>query len=532
MVILGILAFILILGIIVLIHEGGHFFFAKRAGILCYEFSIGMGPLIYQKKVGETYYSIRAIPIGGYVSMAGEEVESNPLKNVNYCDLKIENGKVVEIVCLKDDATEFENKYKIISSDLVGTKEELENELYIEVEIDGQAVRYDVIRECIVRFSKKEAIQIAPYNRLFINKTILQRFLTVFAGPFMNMVLAFFVFFIMGIVTGYANYDSTVIYDLEPNTPAYNAGLRDGDTILYIGEDNVTGDHYFTKWTDISEVLDEYAKGVNFNGSVRVVYKNANGEILETHVKPNVIIQTVGVIFKNDGSNSLEVVAPQSGLSKDAGIETGDIIKSINGVTFTTRSEVLAYFQTGAGAESKDFDIIVSRNGEEVALEKISSYKKQTFEDNNIEVTKVQLYISPAMTRNIGRLLIEPFKQIGTSATVILKTLGALFTKDSGISITDLSGPVGIAQATVSMLEQGALSLMNWMAILSVNIGLMNILPLPALDGGRLAFILYELITRKKANPKVENIIHSIGFILLMILFVFVAFNDVLRIFK
>lgn len=532
MVVLGILAFILILGIIVLIHEGGHFFFAKRAGILCYEFSIGMGPLIYQKKIGETYYSLRAIPIGGYVSMAGEEIESNPLKDVNYCDLKIENGKVVEIICLKEDATEFENKYKIVSSDLIGTKEELEGELFIEIEDNENVVHYEVARDCIVRFSKKEAIQIAPYNRLFVNKTILQRFLAVFAGPFMNMVLAFVVFFIMGIVTGYANYDSTQIYDLEPNTPAYEAGLRDGDTILYIGNESVTAEQYFSNWNDISEALDEYAKGNDFNGSVRVVYKNSNGEILETIIKPNVIIQTIGVIFINDGSNSLEVVAPDAGLSKDAGIQTGDVIKSINGVNFTTRSEVLAFFQTGDGALTKDFEVTVLRNGEEVKLEKIESYKKQTFEDNNIEVTKVQLYISPAMTRNIGRLLIEPFKQIGTSATVILKTLGALFTKDSGISVTDLSGPVGIAQATVSMLEQGALSLMNWMAILSVNIGLMNILPLPALDGGRLAFILYEAITRKKANPKVENIIHSIGFILLMILFVFVAFNDVLRIFK
>ena len=186
MVVLGILAFILILGIIVLIHEGGHFFFAKKAGILCYEFSIGMGPLIYQKKIGETYYSIRAIPIGGYVSMAGEEIESNPLKDVTHCDLKIENGKVVEIVCLKEDAAEFENKFKILSSDLVGTKEEVDGELFIEVEDNGAPIKYEVSRECIVRFSKKEAIQIAPFNRLFINKTILQRFLTVFAGPFMN----------------------------------------------------------------------------------------------------------------------------------------------------------------------------------------------------------------------------------------------------------------------------------------------------------------------------------------------------------
>ena len=118
---------------------------------------------------------------------------------------------------------------------------------------------------------------------------------------------------------------------------------------------------------------------------------------------------------------------------------------------------------------------------------------------------------------------------MGSSCTVIIKTLGRLFRPKSGLKITDLSGPVGIASATISIIDQGAYSIFNWMAILSVNIGLMNIIPLPALDGGRLAFILYEVITRKKPNPKVENIIHTIGFILLMVLFVFVAFNDVIK---
>ena len=109
-VVLGIIVFILILGLIVLVHEGGHFFFAKRAGILCYEFSIGMGPLLWQKKIGETSYSIRLIPIGGFVSMAGEEIEMNPLTGYNFVKLHIEDGKVVEIEAFKekvDDALEI-----------------------------------------------------------------------------------------------------------------------------------------------------------------------------------------------------------------------------------------------------------------------------------------------------------------------------------------------------------------------------------------------------------------------------------------
>ena len=180
-VVLGIIVFILILGVIVLVHEGGHFFFAKKAGILCYEFSIGMGPLLWQKKIGETCYSIRLIPIGGFVSMAGEEVELNPLTGYKYCKLTVTDGLVTEIEAFKE---ETEGAFEIVNYDLVGTKEALPGELYIVLKEDENEVRYEIKRDCNVRYTKKQVVQIAPYDRLFVNKKLLQRFLTVFAGPF------------------------------------------------------------------------------------------------------------------------------------------------------------------------------------------------------------------------------------------------------------------------------------------------------------------------------------------------------------
>ena len=96
--IVGILAFVIVLSIIVIIHEGGHFFFAKKAGILCYEFALGMGPVLYQKRKGETQYSIRAIPLGGFVSMAGEEVEADLLKGVETVKLIITDNVVTKII--------------------------------------------------------------------------------------------------------------------------------------------------------------------------------------------------------------------------------------------------------------------------------------------------------------------------------------------------------------------------------------------------------------------------------------------------
>ena len=550
-IILGIIVFILILGAIVVIHEAGHFIVAKKSGILCYEFAIGMGPVLFQKKFKETVFSIRAIPIGGFVSMAGEDMANSPIKGYDYAKITLDsNNRATEIFVLRslDDKIVLkqnintENFYRIISSDLMGTEEEKDDELFICLDIDGTETKYLLNKDCKIRFDQKTAYQMAPYNRLFFNKPLWKRFLTVFAGPFMNFVLAFFIFFFLGLATGYTNYKSTVIGETSANAPAAIAGIQENDKILYIGIE----DEYqeFTSWNDVSNKLKEYASGKEFDGTIRVVVqREGESENIIVDVKPYVYVQSAYLFFKADGSQSLEVnfsdnLSNYEDLpSYKAGLRDGDIIESIKNergevTQFNNRSDVLAYFYNGIGAESTKFIITVTRDGNPVTLEEISTYKKQIFDDNNIEVCRVQIGVSPTLTRNFGRLIVEPFKSIGTSCTTILKTLGALFKRNSGINITDLSGPVGIASATVNMIAQGPVKIFDWMAILSVNIGLMNLIPLPALDGGRLAFIAYEAITRKRANAKVENIVHTVGFIILMALFVFVAFNDVFKLFK
>ncbi len=346
----------------------------------------------------------------------------------------------------------------------------------------------------------------------------------------MNFVLALVVFFFLGLSSGYTNYNTTVLGSVDNTAPAYEAGSRTGDKILYIGSEVAS----YQKWQDISNQMAIYANGDDFTGSILVTYER-DGATYTVSVNPYVYVQTIQMLFERDGSDSLIVDEyPNNNketMSYKAGLQKGDELVSINGVTFANRMEVLKYFKSGEGATNNKFTLVVKREGttEPVKLEVIETYQKAIFDDNGIDVCKVVLGISPTITRNIGRLLWEPIKQVGSSCTVIIKTLGRLFRPKSGLKITDLSGPVGIASATISIIDQGAYSIFNWMAILSVNIGLMNIIPLPALDGGRLAFILYEVITRKKPNPKVENIIHTIGFILLMVLFVFVAFNDVIK---
>lgn len=548
--VIGIIVFALILGIIVLLHEGGHFIMAKRAGIMCYEFAIGMGPVIYQKKKGETVYSIRAIPIGGFVSMAGEEVESNILKGYHRCQLIVNNGIVEEILVDEKKFDEGKQIYSIVSSDLVGTKEALPDELYIIVK-DSEEVetKYIVKRDVIIRFPKKQIIQNAPYERNFVNKTISERFLAVFAGPFMNFVLAIVIFFILGLCRGYADPSVTFIDNIVEGTPAYTAGLRNGDEILYITTGDlgiVTEDKYFTEWQDISNVLSDCAKGnVDYQGYLNVIYRR-DGKDFVTTVFPNNYINTIQIAFEHSYIDNNGLIIGEfarnneESLSYKAGIRKGDVLVSVNGIKFNNKAEALAYFYSDASQEKFEYEVVVKREGVEKVYN-IDGFSMKALHDNGIQPSKVQMEISAEYQRDFLKNLYMPFVDTADSSLLVFRTLGLLFT-DKSVGISDLSGPIGILDATVSMINikdangklmigEIILSLLDWMAMLSVNIGLMNILPLPALDGGRLGFILYEAITRKKPNAKVENIIHSIGFILLMALFVVVAFNDVLKIF-
>ena len=292
--IIGILAFVVVLSLIIIIHEGGHFFFAKKAGILCYEFSLGMGPIIYQKRIGETAYSVRAIPLGGFVSMAGEEVEADYLKDIKKVKLEFDNNQVSKIIT-NVDSKKYENlvEYNLISYDLIGSKEAKEDELFVKVESineehmnQNEVLTFTVKRDCIVSFNEKQELQIAPHDRTFVNKPLKARFLSVFAGPAMNFVLAFFVFLVMGLIGGYAADDSTILDEVAPNTPAFIAGLQKDDEIIRIGKfDNLS------EWIDIQNALNSYASGnEEFNGTIEIEYKRDGAIQPVVTVTPQTII--------------------------------------------------------------------------------------------------------------------------------------------------------------------------------------------------------------------------------------------------
>lgn len=416
---IGILSFIVALGIIILIHELGHFIVAKRVGILCHEFSIGMGPSIWSRKKGETTYSIRAIPLGGYVAMAGEEAEKEMVKIGQTVGLLLNQQGLVEKIYLDPKETDL----------LVGEIKEIDlyKALTISIETEaGHLMHYPVERDALYVYDKGTQ-QIAPYDRCLESKSKLARFATMVAGATMNFILALVLLFIVGLIQGETIYSNTLGSIVE-DSPAQMAGLQAGDKILEYNGMTVTS------WQDFINAIDSTTDRT-------IVVIERNGQTQTLTLQPE-----------------LQNGSPKIGVGVD--------------LEHPLRTE-----------------------------------------------------------RSLGYALKYSVLQTKNAFTQIFETFKMLFvTKEAGVS--DLAGPIGIYTMTSEIVTFGFISYLIWISFLSVNIGIMNLLPLPALDGGRILFVLVEAIIGRPVDRKVEGYIHAAGLILFLCLFVFVSFNDVLRLFK
>lgn len=350
-ILINIILFIVILGFIVLVHEGGHFFFAKMTGVHVYEFSIGMGPVVFKKIAKDkTQYSIRAFPIGGFVSLAGEEVDEEKRK-----------------------------------------------------ETEGHNLQ---------------------------DKTVFQRFLVMFAGVFNNFVSAFILLIIAGLLMG------------SPSTKPV-----------------------------ISEV--------------------------------------------------------QSGLPADvAGVKSGDVVKTLNGHKVKYLDDVSLYLAISDLSKPVKMTVLSDGVTKDVTINPILDKK-------NSKDGKKKYIIGVALSAKKEGGFFNSFKYAWNEGCAILKQMYVvlinLFT--GGVHLNQLSGPVGIYSIVGQMSKSGIAALFYLTALLSINVGVINLLPFPAFDGGRILFLIIEKIKGKPVDPKVENTIHTIGFILLMLLMVYVTFNDVLKLF-
>lgn len=415
-----VLAFIIIFGALVFFHEFGHFLFAKRAGILVREFAIGMGPKILGITKGETIYTLRLLPIGGYVRMAGEDMDT----------IHLQAGHRIGVLLNKDgQATKIIMNQKAMYPDILLMEVEeadLEKELYIKgYDEEDKFVRIEVAREAVVEENGRETI-LAPYDRQFDSKSLGHRFMTILAGPLFNFILAFFIFTAIGLMQGIPT-NEPVITEVTEDSPAAEAGLQNGDLVKEIDGKSIAS------WNELVESVQDNA------GNPLPFEVERGGETLDFTITPEVSEESpekVGVIG----------VLYRSPLEKD----------------------FLGSFAYGA---------------------------EQT---------------------------VFWFKEI-------FRLLGMLVTGQ--FTIDALSGPVGIYKTTEEVAKYGIFTLMSWAGMLSINLGIMNLLPLPALDGGRLMFFIIEGIRGKPVDRQKEGMVHFVGIMLLMLLMIVVTWNDIQKFF-
>lgn len=533
--VIGILAFIFVLGLIVLIHEGGHFFFARRANILCREYAFGMGPILVSKKKGETLYSIRAFPIGGFCAIAGEELEEDPFKGKTEIRLEIKDDKVVGFhFDVHNPLKKLYPVYNIISYDIYDKEET--GYLFFEAEKDGVVTKFEVVPQAMMH-DIRTSMQIAPYNRTLGAKTKTQRALVMFGGPLMNFVLAIVVFLIAGFCTTFPNYDSSKVGQTVENSPVYEV-LEAGDEITKLAVGTYSSD--ISSWTDIQTFLKK-VKDEGLEGNIEITFNRNNEELTKT-IRPQYIVNTL--VIASDITTDKVVIGVISQASDNmldnSGLKLKDEILKINRTEITSWAQAQKIIADNVNGDTMEF--VVLREGKELTVD-VKPYSHETYEigmgsssiiygsGTEVNYTKVSLGISPTYKFDFVQSLKHAFNQTISSFSMIFVTLGALFTSDD-ITIANLSGPVGIFSLAKSVANQGFLYILNLMGMLSVNVGLMNLLPIPALDGGRLVFLAYEAITKKKPSQKVETALITITMILLFGLMIFVTFNDVLRLFK
>lgn len=528
--IIGIIAFVFVLGVIIIIHELGHFLFARRVNVLCREFAFGMGPLLWKKKKGETLYSIRALPIGGFCAIAGEEVEDDPLKGKDEVKVEIVDG-VIKKIYIDPKFAGFNDikTYKLRGYDIFDANET--NNLFMILEDENDTIKYTVDPQAMFVFAKQE-YQIAPYNRTIGSKRKRDRALVMFGGPLMNFILALVVFFLAGLIGGFPNPATSQLTEVSDDTPAYAAGLRKGDTITHLQSGLLGSD--IEEWNDISLFMDNYSK--EYPGKVIIVKYVRDNKEHEVQIKPQYTFYSLGLV--SDFSNPDKIIVLEAtGKAKEAGLKKGQEILEVNDNLVTSWHDIYEVLINNVNATPVKFKVSENQNG--TAKEKIitaTPYSKdimdsqQSLSGGEIPLVKVSLGVSPKNKFDLIQSFTYSGKMTLSSFTLVFKTLDMLFTSNE-VGVDDLSGPVGIFDLSKNVaVEGGFIGLLNLIGLLSVNVGLLNLFPIPALDGGRLVFLGYEAITKKKPNQKVETALITITMLMLFGLMIFVFYNDILRI--
>ena len=416
---LGILTFILVFGIIVVVHEFGHFYFAKKSGILVREFAIGMGPKIFAH-IGKdgTAYTIRILPLGGYVRMAGWGDDTTEIKTGTPVSLTLaDDGKVKRInlsgkkldqTALPMQVTQFDFEDKLFIKGLV-----LEEEKTFAVDHDATVVEADGTE-----------VRIAPLDVQYQNATIWGKLITNFAGPMNNFILGVVVLWILIFMQGGVRDVDTNQFHIMPQGALAKVGVPETAQITKIGS------HEISNWASL--------------------------------------IQAVETETKDKTAPTLDVTISEKGSDKQ--------------VTVTPEESQGRYL----------------------------------------------LGVQPGIKSDFLSMFVGGFTTAADSALRILLALKNLIFQPD---LNKLGGPVAIFKASSDAAKNGIENVLYFLAMISINIGIFNLIPIPALDGGKIVLNILEAIRRKPLKQEIETYVTLAGVVIMVVLMIAVTWNDIMRLF-
>ena len=402
------------LGFLILIHELGHFTVAKLCNIKVNEFAIGFGPTIWKKQGKETKYALRLVPLGGFVSMEGEEERSED-------------------------------------------------------------------------------------TRSFSEASIPKRIAIVAAGAIVNILFAIIVYFIIMSISG--TYISNEVNEVLQGYAAIEAGIQSNDKIVEINDSKINSKY------DLNKVLEKS------NGEELNVKIERNGEILEYNIKPTEVRTKITGIYLDDKCKIVQI--DKESVAEEQGLQANDKIIKINNEPINEDREKALEIIKGKG--NNTILLTVERDKQEINIELTPKYMSTYYLGVNLK---------PAPDNFINRF-INGGMQTKQFLLSIGNNLKQLFTGNVGVD--QMMGPVGISEVVAK--TNGVKEFIEMMALISLSLGITNLLPIPALDGGKILILIIEAIRRKPLNQQTEINIQLLGFSILIALSLYVTYNDVLRIF-
>ncbi len=464
-----ILLSILIFGFLILIHELGHFIAARICGVTVLEFSIGMGPKIFsiKSKKSGTAYSLRVFPLGGFVSMLGETgMES----------VQGSNGEE------KQESNIFINE---LSEDIS------EKETVMEQET-----------------SNPEESSIDPHA--YSSQSVWKRMFISLAGPFMNVLLGFILMFVFVFASAQTSPLGTnrVAGFFVTYTQGTHAQFQPGDYLDMI--DDVRVDSY----AQVKEIV-QNSTAKTFTVVVKRLVEVDGKQTVKRETLTNVYLDETILAECFDYSRS-----EQSGLMPE------DQIIKVNNTSVHTQSE-MAYEIMNQGYRPMELTVI--RNGQKIVLPNVVV---PTFSDSGVTFGDVDFVVWAERVEegknapSFGILMKHVWFRSLSTVKMVYDSLGGLLSGRYGVEA--VSGPVGITQTISDVAKTGLLNVVYLVVIISINLGIMNLLPIPGLDGGHLLIYVIEAVRRKPMKKEVEAIITTVGLLAMIGLAVLIAIKDII----